>query len=312
MPETQPETSPADNTIASGSSSNPISSATLSTEHPITSSANGPEQSQSSGPSDGQTNVDHVTASKCLELIKSFESGTRDKMCTWFGIQNTIVAALAVKASEPRTAKGSKTSTGKKRARSTSSSDGSGHSGDIGTDDDDGDENALTRGKVDKRLLAWLWHEEPDSFTSKSVLEKNRLTFANCQQDPSLVKASAGKPIDFDAVITSTHTLDYDQKQSIKLGSGSAEIRFRSRAPVKKYLTGLFKAYEPSQHPNVINSDKVVRQRVSNRRDLLLSDTSEFQDLYITWITNTITSSNVTSPSSPPAKRRYRVADGDI
>ncbi|THU96998.1 hypothetical protein K435DRAFT_663491, partial [Dendrothele bispora CBS 962.96] len=140
----------------------------------------------------------------------------------------------------------------------------------------------------------------------------------NWQRDPSLIKASAraestcpefpdsewsnlfrGKPIDFDAVITSTHTLDYDQKQSIKLGSGSAEIRFGSRTPAKKvrdhgtwvicwemfreivlftmpwrdrelstyhkYLTGLFKAYEPSQHPNIINFDKAVQQRVSNR-----------------------------------------------
>ncbi|THU77583.1 hypothetical protein K435DRAFT_877665 [Dendrothele bispora CBS 962.96] len=45
------------------------------------------------------------------------------------------------------------------------------------------------------------------------------------------------------------------------------------------------------------------------RHDLLLSDTSEFQDLYIAWITNTITSSNVTSSSGPPTKRRYRLAD---
>ncbi|THU96997.1 hypothetical protein K435DRAFT_796928 [Dendrothele bispora CBS 962.96] len=127
-------------------------------------------------------------------------------MCTWFGIQNTIVAALGKgsatkktaalefyfnlleqtdthlkalyvhpvnKTPESRTTKGSKTGAGTKRARSTSSSEGSGRSGDIGTDDDNEDENALTRGKVDKRLLAWLWREEPDSFASKSVLEKN-------------------------------------------------------------------------------------------------------------------------------------------
>ncbi|THU75520.1 hypothetical protein K435DRAFT_615331, partial [Dendrothele bispora CBS 962.96] len=76
----------------------------------------------------------------------------------------------------------------------------------------------------------------------------------NWRRDPSLVKSSAlaqpkcpefpdsewtnhfkGKPVDFDVLITSTVTLDYDTKQSIKLGDG--ELKFGVKTPAKKVKT---------------------------------------------------------------------------
>ncbi|THU77822.1 hypothetical protein K435DRAFT_577222, partial [Dendrothele bispora CBS 962.96] len=53
----------------------------------------------------------------------------------------------------------------------------------------------------------------------------------------------------------------------------------------RAHITNLFSAHaNPSYHVNVINYDKAVRIRASERRNILLSDIGSFTDLFITWI----------------------------
>ncbi|THU75443.1 hypothetical protein K435DRAFT_625522, partial [Dendrothele bispora CBS 962.96] len=142
----------------------------------------------------------------------------------------------------------------------------------------------------------------------------------NWLRDPSLVKSSAresvrcpgfpdsewnnlfkGKPVDFDVLLTSTYTLDLNNKQSFKLGELELNFEGVSKAPARKvrthgewvicwgmyeeailftmpwrkkelqeyfrHITGYFKSYlDTSYHSNIVNYDRAVRLKVSMHR----------------------------------------------
>lgn len=54
----------------------------------------------------------------------------------------------------------------------------------------------------------------------------------------------------------------------------------------EEYVTRIFMAVPGYNHHFVINFDRAVRIRAGLRRDLLLSDLSAFQDLYLIWVLN--------------------------
>ncbi|THU97608.1 hypothetical protein K435DRAFT_796402 [Dendrothele bispora CBS 962.96] len=197
-----------------------VSNASNTTESPGTANrptvGNDPKSLESSSGSSG--GIDQNIAERCLGFIKEFELGSRGKMWSWFGIQNAIVGALAgdenrerrntaldfyyklledadakLKAVPKPEREGKKIDNQKKRAHSSSAEDGSSGEGSQNDEDEAGteDENSLVREKVDKRHLAWLLPEGAVPFPSKSVIDRNRLTFANWRRDPSLVERLA-------------------------------------------------------------------------------------------------------------------------
>ncbi|KAL1698141.1 hypothetical protein EV121DRAFT_297514 [Schizophyllum commune] len=133
-----------------------------------------------------------------------------------------------------------------------------------------------------------------------------------------------GRAVNLDIVVSSEHSIEIDVKTSEKVGdfelvftpsSSSAtpskvvkshsdyiiawdrtvaayefifEHRHDKLRDYTRHIFQLFKSFPKELHRRVINYDKAVRLRVAARRDLLLTDFSEFSDLHLQWIQNSL------------------------
>ncbi|THU78370.1 hypothetical protein K435DRAFT_573434, partial [Dendrothele bispora CBS 962.96] len=190
--------------------------------------------------------------------------------------------------------------------------------------------------KVDPSKFAWVGKQASNPTVLSADLEKTRQALENWGRDKDYTLSSiksdpdcpqfpnsewknliAGKPVEFDHILSSVGSASFNDKQTQRLGE--LEIRFGSATPIRKvsthgewticwdlyfnavtflmpwraselntyrsHITNLFSAHaDSSYHINVINYDKAVRIRVSERRNLLLSEIGSFTDLFITWI----------------------------
>jgi hypothetical protein len=140
----------------------------------------------------------------------------------------------------------------------------------------------------------------------------------NCPQfpDSEWTNLLSGRAIDLDHILSGLFTVSHDVKKTEQIGD--LEIAVGSAVPAKsvkthfdwvmawdptveatiyafphreselkkygKYILQMFSTLSVEAHPRIINFDKAVRVRVAQRRNLLLSDISEFQDLHMHWI----------------------------
>ncbi|KAF5337701.1 hypothetical protein D9758_017339 [Tetrapyrgos nigripes] len=248
-----------------------------------------------------------------------------------------------LQAAQSRAADIIQSSRSKKRGREDedeSGSDGEGSIGDEGGDD----VNFISREKKTRLTLTnWLCdpkHTKASVYSSPSLIEFPDSEWNNLFNS---------KHIDFDVLLSFSSSVEYDNKPTYKLGDG-AEIklpgpskRVRTHGDwtiafgmyediikftlpwregeiraYRRHINNLFKSHpDSSQHINVINYDKAIRQRVASRRDLLLTDTHAFQGLYLNWIVNAPSAlhnqsqfpNNSSSSSNPNQRRRFNISD---
>ncbi|KAL1739559.1 hypothetical protein HDZ31DRAFT_85844 [Schizophyllum fasciatum] len=152
-----------------------------------------------------------------------------------------------------------------------------------------------------------------------------------------------GRAINLDTVASSEHSIEIDFKTSEKVGdfelvftpgSSSAtpskvvkshsdyiiawdrtvaayefvfEHRHDELRDYTRHILQLFKSFPEELHGRVISYDKAVRLRVAARRDLLLTDFSEFSDLHLQWIQNSL---QISSQRDSNSRQRAGIASG--
>ncbi|KAF8808056.1 hypothetical protein BYT27DRAFT_7256580 [Phlegmacium glaucopus] len=169
-------------------------------------------------------------------------------------------------------------------------------------------------------------------------VKRARASLLNCnrtipQFPPSeWLNLLSGNVVDLDHVFSNIYTISYSNKESIELGK-NIEILHSPSTPAKtfrthgdwviawdaladatcfvfdhrkhelqlysKHIQRYFASLPAQYHLRVINYDRAVRIRVSQRRDLELSDFAQFDDLQIQWIhspSNLMSSSQQTEP----------------
>ena len=143
----------------------------------------------------------------------------------------------------------------------------------------------------------------------------------------------SGNSIDLDHVFSNLYTISHDDRESIELGK-HVELLHGTSAPAKtvkthgdwviaweaaveatlfvfkhrqqelslygKHIQRFFASLPDQFHTRVINYDRAVCIRVAQRRDLELSNFTEFTDLQIQWIHIPASSSTPKSDSKPP------------
>jgi hypothetical protein len=142
----------------------------------------------------------------------------------------------------------------------------------------------------------------------------------DCPQFPETewTNLIAGRAVDLDHVLSGLFTITQATRKAERFGD--LEIEFGTAAPAKtvkthgdwvsawqptvdatiyvfphretelrsygRHILQLFAASPVELHPNIVNYDKAIRIRTAQRRDLLLTDTHAFGDLFMYWIQN--------------------------
>ena len=152
-------------------------------------------------------------------------------------------------------------------------------------------------------------------FTKTSLLNSSRLPHFPDSEWTNLI---AGKVINLDHVLAAQYSVTLDERRTERIGD--LEFIVRSAEPARvvdshgkwviawdptvdatsyvfphrsselrdygRYISQLFACFPDSLHTRVIQLDRAVRIRVSQRRDLLLTDYNQFSDLHVLWIQN--------------------------
>jgi hypothetical protein len=144
------------------------------------------------------------------------------------------------------------------------------------------------------------------------------LTAADAPQFPNSEWSNiiVGAMVDLDRVISGSFAISSDNREVEVIGG--LQLKFGAAKPAKQVKTSgdwfiawrlytqavtfafphrrseldsygvqvlaLFAATSPANHPYIISLDKAIRVRVGERRDLLLSDNTKFDDLRLFWL----------------------------
>jgi hypothetical protein len=177
-------------------------------------------------------------------------------------------------------------------------------------------ENLCNPGLCDdlQRTLELLRTYARDLKLTKSLI----LTVANAPQFPNSEWSNIiiGAMVDLDHVISGSFTVSSDNREVEVIGG--IQLKYRAAKPAKQVNTSgdwfiawrlytqaamfafphrrseldsygvqilsLFAATSPINHSHILSLDKAIRVRVSEQQDLLLTDSSKFDDLRLYWL----------------------------